>query len=57
MEIGREPGYGELGYWVVADAPSRRVAEKAGFRDSGASVGSPRAATDEPVFAVYVWEP
>ena len=91
MEIDREPGYGEIGYWVVSDArgrgiatratqlladwarselgltrleilphrdngPSRRVAEKAGFRDTGALVGAPRGPDDERVFAVYVWE-
>jgi RimJ/RimL family protein N-acetyltransferase len=91
MEIDRESGYGEIGYWVAADArgrgvatratrllaewahgelgltrieilphkdngPSRRVAEKLGFRDTGALVGAPRAGRDEPVFAVYVWE-
>jgi RimJ/RimL family protein N-acetyltransferase len=91
MEIDREPGYGEIGYWVAAEArgrgiatratqlladwarselgltrieilphkdngPSRRVAEKAGFRDTGALVGSPRGPDDERVFAVYVWE-
>ena len=38
------------------NAPSRRVAEKAGFRDSGALVSSPRAPDDAAVFAVYVWE-
>jgi RimJ/RimL family protein N-acetyltransferase len=36
------------------NAPSRRVAEKAGFRDSGRLVGSARAGIDGPVFAVYV---
>ena len=76
MEIDRERGYGEIGYWVAADArgrgiatratrlladwardelgltrieilphkdnaPSRRVAEKLGFRDTGALVGAP----------------
>ena len=91
MELDLEPGYGEIGYWVVADArgrgvatrgvrmladwareelgltkidvlphkdnaPSRRVAEKAGFRDTGELVGSPRAGIDEPIYARYVWE-
>jgi RimJ/RimL family protein N-acetyltransferase len=91
MEIGREPGYGEIGYWVAGGArgrgiatratrlladwartelglsrleilphkdntPSRRVAEKAGFRDSGALMAAPRGGVEEPVFAVYVWD-
>ena len=91
MELDLEPGYGEIGYWVVAEArgrgvatrgvrmladwareelgltridvlphkdnaPSRRVAEKAGFRDTGELVGSPRAGIDEPIYARYVWE-
>ena len=91
MELDREPGYGEIGYWVVAEArgrgiatravrlladwareelgltqidvlphkdnaPSRRVAEKAGFRDTGELVGSPRAGIEEPIYARYVWE-
>jgi RimJ/RimL family protein N-acetyltransferase len=90
MELDREPGYGEIGYWVVADArgrgvatrgvrlladwareqlrltrievlphkdnlPSRRVAEKAGFVDTGELVGSPRGEIEEPIYAVYVW--
>jgi RimJ/RimL family protein N-acetyltransferase len=90
MELDREPGYGEIGYWVAAEArgrgvatravrlladwareqlglthidilphkdnaPSRRVAEKAGFVDTGELVGSPRAGVDEPIYAVYVW--
>lgn len=90
MELDREPGYGEIGYWVVAEArgrgvatrgvrlladwareelhltrievlphkdnlPSRRVAEKAGFVDTGELVGSPRAEIEEPIYAVYVW--
>jgi RimJ/RimL family protein N-acetyltransferase len=89
MEIAREPGYGEIGYWVAAGArrrgvatratrlladwartelglthleilphtdngPSRRVAEKAGFRDSGALVTAPRGGGQEPEYAVYV---
>jgi RimJ/RimL family protein N-acetyltransferase len=91
MELDREPGFGEIGYWVAAaargrgvatratrlladwarselgltrievlphkdNAPSRRVAEKAGFRDSGALTRPPRGPEDEPAFAVYVWE-
>ncbi|HEY7598783.1 MAG TPA: GNAT family N-acetyltransferase [Candidatus Limnocylindrales bacterium] len=90
MELDHEPGYGEIGYWVVAEArgrgvatralrmladwardelrlttievlphkdnlPSRRVAEKAGFVDTGELVGSPRAEIEEPIYAVYVW--
>ena len=90
MELDREPGYGEIGYWVVAEArgrgvatravrmladwardelrltcievlphkdnlPSRRVAEKAGFVDTGELVGSPRAEIEEPIYAVYAW--
>jgi RimJ/RimL family protein N-acetyltransferase len=90
MELDREPGYGEIGYWVAAEArgrgvatravrmladwareelgltklevlphkdnlPSRRVAEKAGFMDTGELVGSPRAEIEEPIYAVYAW--
>lgn len=90
MELDREPGYGEIGYWVVAEArgrgvatravrmladwardelrlttievlphkdnlPSRRVAEKAGFVETGELVGSPRAEIEEPIYAVYAW--
>ncbi|HWM08779.1 MAG TPA: GNAT family N-acetyltransferase [Solirubrobacteraceae bacterium] len=90
MELDREPGYGEIGYWVAAEArgrgiatravrllaewareelgltridvlphhdnaPSRRVAEKAGFADTGELVGSERGGEREPVFAVYTW--
>jgi RimJ/RimL family protein N-acetyltransferase len=90
MEIGREPGYGEIGYWVAAEArgrgiatrgvrlladwardelgltrievlphkdnaASRRVAEKAGFLDTGELVGAPRAGVEEPLYAVYAW--
>jgi RimJ/RimL family protein N-acetyltransferase len=90
MELDREPGYGEIGYWVAAEArgrgvatravrlladwardalglthidvlphrdnaASRRVAEKAGFHDTGELVGSPRADIEEPIYAVYVW--
>jgi RimJ/RimL family protein N-acetyltransferase len=88
MELDREPGYGEIGYWVAAgargrgiatravrlltewarselgltrieilphkdNAPSRRVAEKAGYRDTGRLVAPPRDESDEPVFMVY----
>ena len=88
MELDRGPGYGELGYWVVAEArgrglatravrlladwgsrelgltqieiltrpdnlASRRVAEKAGFRDTGALGASPRDEVQEPIYAIY----
>ncbi len=33
---------------------SRRVAEKAGFRDTGALTAPPRGEVEEPVYAVYV---
>ena len=90
MELDREPGFGEIGYWVAAEArgrgiatrgvvlladwareelglthievlphkdnaASRRVAEKAGFADTGELVASPRAAVQEPIYAVYAW--
>jgi len=90
MELDREPGYGEIGYWVAAEArgrgvatrgvrlladwgrerlglthidilphkdnvASRRVAEKAGFRDTGELVGSARGGVDEKIYAVYAW--
>ena len=90
MELDREPGYGEIGYWVAAEArgrgvatravrlladwarrelgltridilphkdnaASRRVAEKAGFTDTGELVTAPRAGGEEPVYAVYRW--
>ena len=29
---------------------------KAGFRDTGELVGSPRAGIDDPIYARYVWE-
>jgi RimJ/RimL family protein N-acetyltransferase len=89
MELDREPGYGEIGYWVAAGArgrgfatravrllsdwaraelgltrleilphkdnePSKRVAEKAGYRDTGKLVASVRGESDEAVFMVYV---
>jgi len=91
MELDRDPAYGEIGYWVAAEArgrgvatravrlltqwaleqgrtdlevlphkdngPSRRVAEKAGYVDSGRLVASPRLEEDEPVYAVYIWSP
>ena len=89
MGLDREPGYGEIGYWVAKEArgrgvatravrllsdwavrelgltrveilvhsdnaPSRRVAEKAGFRDTGELTRLPRGDHDEAVYAVYV---
>jgi RimJ/RimL family protein N-acetyltransferase len=91
MELDREPGYGEIGYWVAAEArgrgvathavrlladwartdlgltrieilphrdnaPSRRVAEKAGFRDTGELKPCPRSESDARVYAVFAWE-
>jgi RimJ/RimL family protein N-acetyltransferase len=38
------------------NAASRRVAQKAGFRDTGDLKPCPRAAHDEPVYAVFAWE-
>jgi RimJ/RimL family protein N-acetyltransferase len=91
MEIDRERGYGEIGYWVAAgargrgvatravrllrdwahrelgltlieilshrdNAPSRRVAEKAGFARTGELRGQPRTADPgEPSFEVFAW--
>jgi RimJ/RimL family protein N-acetyltransferase len=90
MELDREPGVGEIGYWVAAEARGRgvatravrllaewgreelgltrieilphkdnaafrRVAEKAGFRDTGELRAAPRGGVDEPVYAVYAW--
>ena len=37
------------------NAPSRRVAEKAGFHDTGEFVGAARGGVEEPVYAVYAW--
>jgi RimJ/RimL family protein N-acetyltransferase len=34
---------------------SRRVAEKAGFMDTGELVGAPRASVVEPIYALYAW--
>lgn len=90
MKLDREPGYGEIGYWVAAGArgrgvatravrlladwgrrelrltrieilphaengPSRRVAERAGFHDTGELRASPRAAGEDATDAVYAW--
>ena len=90
MELDREPGYGEIGYWVAAGArgrgvatrgtrllaewarrelgltrieilphrenhPSRRVAEKAGFRDTGDLRAAPRGGAEGADYAVYAW--
>ena len=93
LELDREPGYGELGYWMAAPArgrgiatratlllrdwshrtlglrrieilphvdnvASRRVAEKAGFRDTGETRPAPRGQQREDArYAVYVWTP
>ena len=51
---GRELGLTELEILTHRDnEPSRRVAERAGFEDTGELVGSARAGVEEPVFAVY----
>jgi RimJ/RimL family protein N-acetyltransferase len=90
MEIDREAGYGEIGYWMAAEArgrgiatcalrllagwargelgltrlevlphkdnlASRRVAEKAGFTDTGELAGAARAGVEEPIYAIYAW--
>jgi RimJ/RimL family protein N-acetyltransferase len=90
MELDRAPGYGEIGYWVAAEArgrgvgtravrllhewavrelglteieilphrgnaASRRIAEKAGYRDTGELRAPPRGDGTEPVYAVYRW--
>jgi RimJ/RimL family protein N-acetyltransferase len=90
MGLDRGPGYGEIGYWVAAEArgrgiatravrllaewgrtalaltrievlphrdnaASRRVAEKAGFADTGTLAPLPRDVGGEPVYAVYAW--
>jgi RimJ/RimL family protein N-acetyltransferase len=91
LEIDLERGYGEIGYWVAAEArgrgiatratrlvhewataelglrrleilphadnaPSRRVAERCGYRDTGELRAPPRGEVREPVYAVYAWE-
>jgi RimJ/RimL family protein N-acetyltransferase len=40
----------------LARSADEQAAEKAGFRDTGELVGSPRAGIDEPIYARYVWE-
>src|SRR4051794_39146741 len=90
MELDRAPGYGELGYWVAADArgrgvatravrllhdwavrdlglteleilphmdnaASRRIAEKAGYDDTGELRPPPRGTGADAVYAVYRW--
>jgi RimJ/RimL family protein N-acetyltransferase len=90
MELDRAPGYGELGYWVAAEArgrgvatrairllhdwavsslglteleilphrdngPSRRVAERAGYRDTGELRAPPRGEARAAEYAVYRW--
>ena len=50
----RELGLTEIDVLPHKDnAPSRRVAERAGFVDTGELVGSARGGVEEPVFAVY----
>jgi RimJ/RimL family protein N-acetyltransferase len=91
MGLDQEPGYGEIGYWVAAEArgrgvatralrllsdwawtelgltrlevlphrdnaASRRVAEKAGYRDTGELVALERYQSNDSVFAVYVFD-
>jgi RimJ/RimL family protein N-acetyltransferase len=51
----RELGLTRVEILVHEDnAPSLRVAEKAGFRDTGELTRLPRGDQDEPVYAVYV---
>jgi RimJ/RimL family protein N-acetyltransferase len=89
LELDREPGYGEIGYWVVAEArgrgvascavrlitawahdvlgldrieviahhdnaASRRVAEKAGFADTGELRPPPRSTSTAVEYVVYL---
>jgi RimJ/RimL family protein N-acetyltransferase len=89
LDLDREPGYAEIGYWVVAEArgrrvatravelltawghdvlgldrieviahrdnlPSRRVAERAGFADTGELRAHPRSDSTAEEYAVYV---
>ncbi len=91
IEIDLERGYGEIGYWVAAEArgrgvatravgmlhewarsalrmrrleilphidnaPSRRVAERCGYTDTGERRIAPRGEDRGPVYAVYAWE-
>jgi RimJ/RimL family protein N-acetyltransferase len=90
MELDREPGYDEIGYWVAREArgrgiatravrlladwgrealglttidvvthrdnaSSQRVAEKAGFRDTGELIPAPRGDRSAPDFMLYRW--
>ncbi len=91
MEVDRERGYGEIGYWIAAPArgrgaasaavvllrdwahselglaeiellphrdnrPSRRVAERAGFVDTGAIRSVPRMPPDKREgYLVFTW--
>jgi RimJ/RimL family protein N-acetyltransferase len=93
MELDRARGYGELGYWVAAEArgrgigtravrllhdwavselglteieilphrdnaPSRRLAERAGYEDTGELRPAPRVQggdAADPEYAVYRW--
>jgi RimJ/RimL family protein N-acetyltransferase len=92
LEIDQRRGYGEIGYWVAAEARgrgfatratrllhdwattqlgltkleilphadnagSRRVAERAGYRDTGELRAAPRGPDPSDAhYAVYVWE-
>jgi RimJ/RimL family protein N-acetyltransferase len=50
-----EPGLERIEILAHRDnAPSRRVAEKAGYRDSGELRACPRGAPEQKVYAVYV---
>jgi RimJ/RimL family protein N-acetyltransferase len=90
MELDRAPGFGEIGYWVAAEArgrgvatravrlladwardelgltrieilphrdnaASRRVAEKAGFRDTGELKPCPRAEGEDAAYVLFAW--
>jgi RimJ/RimL family protein N-acetyltransferase len=90
MEIDLKAGYGEIGYWVAAEARrrgvatravvllrdwasgelglrdleilthpdnlgSRRVAERAGFVETGERRANPRDPSGEEVYVVYAW--
>jgi RimJ/RimL family protein N-acetyltransferase len=89
MHIDRERGYGEIGYWVAAEARRRgvatravallrdwaaaeglreleimtrpenvassRVAERAGFADTGERRANPRDPSGEASYVVYAW--
>ena len=40
----------------VDNGPSRRVAERCGYVDTGEVRKAPRGAEGEPVYPVYAWE-